>query len=159
MCNASDSSRSIENRNSVLLPLDLPLSQSSRNLNGQRSTRNDIPLDLTARNESFVGPEHTSNNDNIYKIWFLKLLLKYLYLDRVALLSGNENFQILPDFLSDGHNHAAVRLNDDLHESNDEQISDHSNVNRSPLARLREENLRWIVFKLRYPLTSVFFHL
>lgn len=116
MCNSNESNRSTSNRNPLILPLDLPMTTIA----GQNRSQmhNNYQLDLTARTDGYPPVnEHLSNSRNVP--------------------GGGENFQTLPDFLSDGHVHSSGRQ-PDLQEVQ-ENASPESELANDFLPRTRTE--------------------
>lgn len=124
MCNSNESNRNSSNRNPLILPLDLPIDLPI-NAGHNRSQmahqmHNSYQLDLTARTDGFPPAiDHLSNSRN-------------------SLLpgGGGENFQTLPDFLSDGHIHSTGRQSE-LQEL--QETSPESDLTNDFMPRTRSE--------------------
>lgn len=111
MCTSSDDLR----RNALIMPLDLPSGEMTTE-NRIRSPRssNNIPLDLTARNDNFMDM-HRSGQDNRGS-------------NGTAGTNSNDTFKTLPDFLSDGHVHSSASVRNTPDVNLDTLLMDEANV-------------------------------
>lgn len=112
MCNSNESNRNSSHRNPLILPLDLPIDLPIN------AGLNNYQLDLTARTAGF--PLDSRN----------------LHLPGSGNNVGGDNFQTLPDFLSDGHIHSTGRQ-PDLHEL--QETSPESELTNDFMPRTKSE--------------------
>lgn len=134
MCNSNESSsRSASNRNPLILPLDLPIDlpinsgHHNRSHQSHHPMHNNYQLDLTARTDGYPPVnEHLSNSRNSQSGG-----------------GGGDNFQTLPDFLSDGHVHSTARQPDlqEVQETSPESELSNDFMPRTR-AEMRSENNR-----------------
>lgn len=124
MCNSNESNRNSSNRNPLILPLDLPIDlpiNSGHNRSQMpHQMHNSYQLDLTARTDGYPPvSDHSINSRNSHLPG-----------------GGGDNFQTLPDFLSDGHVHSTGRQAD-LQEL--QEISPESELTNDFMPRTRTE--------------------
>lgn len=140
MCTSSDDLR----RNPLIMPLDLQnvaVTTEQRVRSPRIGSSNNIPLDLTARNDNFMDM-HRSGQDNRCS-------------RSSNVTSGtlsSDSFKTLPDFLSDGHVHSSASVRNTPDVNLDTLLMDEENVsttnhstrtlNRSHSTSLRQENVR-----------------
>lgn len=127
MCNSNEANRNSSTRNLPLdLPIDLPLNAGhNRSQMTHHQMHNNYQLDLTARTNGFPPViDHSSNNS------------RNLHLPGGGGHSGGENFQTLPDFLSDGHMHSTGRQSE-LQEL--QETSPESDLTNDFMPRTRSE--------------------
>lgn len=140
MCTSSDDLR----RNPLIMPLDLPscaVTTEHRNQSPRINSSNNIPLDLTARNDNFMDM-HRSGTDNRCSRGS----------DVTAGTNSNDTFKTLPDFLSDGHVHSSASVRNAPDVNLDTLPMDEANIitsndstrilNRSHSNSLIQENVR-----------------
>lgn len=127
-----ESNRNSSNRNPLILPLDLPIDLPI-NAGHNRSQmshqmHNNYQLDLTARTDGYPPViDHLNNSRNSHLPG-----------------GGGENFQTLPDFLSDGHVHSTGRQADlqELQETSPESELTNDFMPRTR-SEMRAENNRY----------------
>lgn len=126
------------------MPLDLPsgeVTTEHRSRSPRISSSNNIPLDLTARNDNFMDI-HRSGQDNRCSRGT----------NGPTGTNSNDTFKRLPDFLSDGHVHSSVSVRNTpdvnldtlpMNEANVSTSNDGtSTLNRSHSNSLLQENVR-----------------
>ncbi len=129
MCNSNESNRNASNRNPLILPLDLPIDLPMNAGHNRSQMHNNYQLDLTARTDGYPPVnDHLSNSRNSHLPSG----------GGGGGHSGGENFQTLPDFLSDGHVHSTGNRQVDMHQEQQE-TSPESELANDFMPRTRTE--------------------
>lgn len=135
MCNSNESNRTATNRNPLILPLDLPISNNAgRSQMSSHQMHNNYQLDLTARADGYPPVnEHLSNSRNTH-------------LSSGGGGGGGDSFQTLPDFLSDGHVHSTGRQPDlqELQETTSPESELANDFMPRTRSEMRSENNRYL---------------
>lgn len=126
------------------MPLDLPsgeVTTEHRIRSPRISSSNNIPLDLTARNDNFMEMQRSGQDNRCSR-----------GSNGTVGTNSSDTFKTLPDFLSDGHVHSSVSVRNTPDVNLDTLPMDETNVstandgtrtlNRSHSNSLVQENVR-----------------